>query len=395
MMKQTVTHALLAAALVAGTPLATAAQDAAVTPEGIEWHLASSDLDGPMSVPWTVDPTLRLEDGAASGSTGCNTFSGSYTLDGGSISFEPTMSLTRMACPAPASSVEGAYMAALPEVAAWAIDGDALRLSTVDGTVVLEFEQAVVALTPSDVAELAALLGAQQTGIDRLDERIDNIRIGSLRDRIKELESSVAALRSAGSSSSSGGGAFNAAEKVLLQAIPRKVEKTCKPLRSGLPSGTVAAVACDGSRKVVAKQAYYLMEWADAEATLRSVAGVRGVPNKRPRCHNQKAGWISYGTAVGAEACWLDGGKANYRLITPAAGCQQLDVAGTHLTEPAIYLAMEGTGRKMEPVRAAGLAYTDADYLIMNFEAGTYIPAGNQPQTPGCRDRQPIAFQVG
>lgn len=395
MIKRTVTRALLTAAIIATIPVATAAQDAGVTPEGIDWHLASYGPDGSMSVPWSIDPTLRLEDGTASGSTACNTFSGNYTLDGTALSFEPALAMTRMACPPPASSVEDAYMAALPQVVGWAIDDDILRLSSADGTGILEYERAVVALTPGDVAELAALLEAQQAGMAELDERIDDIRIGTLRDRIKTLESQVKALRSAAASSSSSSpsnSGFSAAETVLLKAIPKKVKKTCRPLRSGLPSGTAAAVACDGSRKAVAEQAYYLMEWADAEATLESVANSKGVPNKRPRCHNQKAGWMSYGTAVGAEACWLDGGKANYRLITSAAGCKQLDVAGTHLTEPAIYLAMEGTGSKMEPVRAAGLAYTDADYLIMNFEAGGYIPAGDQPQTPGCKNRQPIAF---
>ena len=42
---------------------------------------------------------------------------------------------------------------------------------------------------------------------------------------------------------------------------------------------------------------------------------------------------------------------------------------------------------KMEPVRAAGLAYTDAGYLIMNFEAFSSIRAQGQPNSPGCNAR--------
>ena len=172
---------------------------------------------------------------------------------------------------------------------------------------------------------------------------------------------------------------------MLLKAIPRKVERTCRPLRSGLPRGTVAAVACDGVRKAVAEMAYYLMEWDDAEATLESIARANGAPNRQPRCDRQRAGWISYGTQIGAEACWTAQGKGNYRLVTRAAACHQLDVAGTQLREPAIYLAIEGKNGKTEPLRAAGLAYTDASYYLMNFEVGTSIPFGNQPRTPTCR----------
>ena len=130
------------------------------------------------------------------------------------------------------------------------------------------------------------------------------------------------------------------------------------------------------------------MEWQDAETTLRSVGAANGVPNRQPRCHNQRAGWVTYGAPGGAEACWAENGIANYRLITAAAGCHQLDVAGRKLTEPAIYLAIEGKSNKMEPLRAAGLAYTDATYFLKNFEIGQDIPHGNQPLTPACRKAQ-------
>ena len=233
------------------------------------------------------------------------------------------------------------------------------------------------------------LLDDQQSEIARADLRIDNIRIGTLRQRIKELEATVETLQAqaaaAAASSSATGSAFTAQEKVLLKAIPRKVERTCRPLRSGLPRGTVAAVACDGVRKAVAEMAYYLMEWDDAEATLESVARANGAPNRQPRCDRQRAGWISYGTQIGAEACWAAKGKGNYRLVTRAAACHQLDVAGTQMREPAIYLAIEGNNDRMEPLRAAGLTYTEASYYLMNFEVGGYIPHGKQPRTPTCR----------
>ena len=398
-MSKVFSRVLLAAAFVATLPAAALAQDQPLTPEGTTWHLAAYADDAMAAVPFPVQATLQLDDGTATGSTGCNTFNGSYTLEGERLTFDEQFALTRAACPdETASRVESAYLAALPQVAAWTIEDEQLMLAAADGARLLVFEEPVLSLTRSALAQIAGIisdqgaeLAEQQAGLDRVNERIDNIRIGTLRERIKTLETQVARLQSQAASSSAAGSAsnatFNAAETVLLKAIPQKVRKTCQPLRSGLPSGTAAAVACDGSRKAVAEQAYYLMEWKDAVATLRSVATSKGVPNRNPRCFEQKAGWIHYGTNLGAEACWSEDGKANYRLIANATGCKQLNVAGTQLKQPAIYLAMEGVSGRMEPVRAAGLAYTDAGYLIMNSEAGGQIPARGQPNSPGCKAR--------
>ena len=398
-MAKGVSRALLAATLMATLPGAALAQEEPTTPEGTTWHLTAYAADEVAEiVPWVVDATLLLEGGTASGSGGCDSFSGSYTIDGEALTFGEAFSVTRKACPHPRMSVEDAYLPLLPETASWAIEDDVLVLSDALGEPLLEYEQAVAALTPSDLAAIAAQFDAQQAQIDRAGERIDSIRIGALRDRITELETTVARLRtqvanqsSASSSNSSPGSgsasAFNAREKVLLKAILGKVEKTCRPIRSGLPSGTVAAVACDGVRKAVAEMAYHLMEWGDAEATLRSVANANGVPNRNPNCSRQREGWISQGTQIGAEACFIDSdGKGNFRLITRASGCHQLNLAGTQMKEPAIYLAIEGVNRKLEPLRAAGLAYTDASYYLQNFEVGEYIPWGNQPRTPACRN---------
>jgi heat shock protein HslJ len=392
-------HFLLAAALVATLPAAALAQDGSPLPEGPVWHLTAYADDGLASVPFAVPATLQLEGGTATGSSGCNAFTGRYMIEGDRLTFDEQFALTRAACPDEiASRVEDAYLAALPQVATWAIEDEQLVLSATDDARLLVFEEPVLSLTRSALAQIAGLisdqgaeLAEQQAGLDQVNERVDDIRIGTLRERIRTLESQVSRLQSqAASSSASGSGsssAFNTAEDVLLKAIPQKVRKTCQPLRSGLPRGTAAAVACDGSRRTVAEQAYYLMEWKDAVATLRTVARREGVPERNPRCFDQRAGWIHYGTNLGAEACWSAGGKGNYRLVTMATSCKQLNVDGTRLRQPAIYLAMEGVDDRMEPVRAAGLAYTDAGYLLMNFEAGGYIPARNQPDSPGCKAR--------
>lgn len=399
-MSKVPSHVLLVAALLAGSATPALAQDEPTTPEGTPWQLTAYSTDALAAVPFYAQATLLLQDDAATGSTGCNSFDGSYQLDGQQLSFGEQFALTRAACPDDStSSVEQGYLAALPRVAAWSIEGDELTLSDAAGVPLLVYEEPVVSLTRGAMAQIVGLIEDQggriadlQAYAEQNAARIDDIRIGTLRDRIKALESQVARLQSQAASPSSGSGsgsgaAFNTAERVLLRAIPQKVERTCQPLRSGLPAGTVAAVACAGSRQTVAEQAYYLMEWRDAVATMEAVADSNGVPNRNPRCFDQQAGWIDHGTNLGAEACWSENGKANYRLVTMATNCKQLDVAGTRLRQPAIYLAMEGVNDRMEPVRAAGLAYTDAGFFIMNFEAGEYIPARNQPNSPGCKAR--------
>ena len=387
MIRTAFVRASIACLLLASMPALVGAQDeAATSPEGIEWQLIGYGVDGEIGVvPWSVGASLLLEDGTATGSTGCNRFNGTYQLEGGSLTFDETFAVTRAACPDPQAAVEGAYLANLPQTASWAIEDGVLSLADAEGAPLLDFEAEALALSANDVAALVGLFESQQAQIDRLGERVDNIRIGVLRDRIKTLEDEVESLRSSAASSGSGT-SFTSAENVLLKGIPNRVRKSCSPIRgSRLPAGTVAAVACDGVRQNVATMAYYLMEYDDAVATLRTVARANDVPKRRPKCSQQQASWFDLGIPVGAEACWVGDGAANVRLIAPAANCQRLDVGGTVMQEPAIYLALEGTNRRLEPLRAAGLAYTDAQTYLLNFEVFRGIPSDNQPTTRACR----------
>ena len=282
----------------------------------------------------------------------------------------------------------------MPDVASWSIDNGELRLADADGGLLLTYEEPVIALTPAALSQLTDLIADQQAEIDRAAVRIDNIRIGALRDRIKQLESIVATLQSqaaaagASSSSSSSGSssAFNAQEKVLLKAIPRKVEKTCRRSDPACPAGRslrspVTACATPWPR-------WPTTSWSGT--TPRPRCGAWPGPTARPTVSRTACGSgqarISYGTQIGAEACFIGSNdKGNFRLITRASSCRQLDVAGTQMREPAIYLAIEGKNKKLEPLRAAGLAYTDASYYFMNFEVGDSIPSRGQPKTPACR----------
>jgi heat shock protein HslJ len=82
------------------------------------------------------------KDGTVSGSSGCNTYSGTYTVHGNQIQFGPLAS-TRMACGDPPGIMEQetAYLAALESAATYQIEGDVLELRTSDGALAADFNK--------------------------------------------------------------------------------------------------------------------------------------------------------------------------------------------------------------------------------------------------------------
>ena len=116
--------------------------------EGINWLLRAQVVEGSMAdIPADIVVSLRLEDGTASGTGGCNRYSGSYTLDGESLTFGPAAS-TLMACVGSAGDVETAYLGNMLAVAIWASDGATLTLSDGSGNVILDY----AAQAPASVA---------------------------------------------------------------------------------------------------------------------------------------------------------------------------------------------------------------------------------------------------
>jgi heat shock protein HslJ len=97
--------------------------------EGSPWVLrAGVDVDG-----WeSVAPTATFADGTVTGSSGCNRYTASYTVDGDALGIGPIAS-TRMACEPPADAVEHEYLTALEQVAAWRLeDGELVLLDAGD-----------------------------------------------------------------------------------------------------------------------------------------------------------------------------------------------------------------------------------------------------------------------
>jgi heat shock protein HslJ len=103
--------------------------------EGVEWVLTSGiDVDG-----WeAVAPTAAFADGSLAGSTGCNRYNASYTVDGETLEIGAVAS-TRMACPPPADAVERDFLAALELIAGHRLEASELVLLDAEGAEVLRF----------------------------------------------------------------------------------------------------------------------------------------------------------------------------------------------------------------------------------------------------------------
>ena len=268
-------------------------------------------------------------------------------------------------------------MANLAQVESWAVEEGELLLSDADGFALLGFEQATAALTASDVAAIAQVLADQQAEIERLDGRIDGVRIRVLRERVKTLEDQVKDLTSAQAAEQERAATtYDASERTLLQGIPKSIRATCKPLRSDKnPAGTLAAVRCKPKGDLIGELAYYLMPFKQARRTFNTVMDRNGVP-QRDACYDGRPSRGLFVPLTG-HGCFVDGGRANVRLIDWAAGCHQLTVGGTQVQQPAIYVAMEGKDRRIAPLFRSLIAEG-------GWRVTLPIPHGSQPLSPGC-----------
>ena len=104
---------------------------------GTEWILG--DLPGQVLA--DVRPTLSFSgDGTVSGNAGCNTFTGTYSADGSTLTFGP-LATTRMACEGAKGTLETAFVGALQATTAYEIT-DAGELKLTSGATTLTFTKA-------------------------------------------------------------------------------------------------------------------------------------------------------------------------------------------------------------------------------------------------------------
>jgi heat shock protein HslJ len=106
--------------------------------EATAWVLDSAPGD---ELPADASPSAAFSAGRIAGSTGCNRFTGPYTLVGDRLELG-AIAVTRMACAPPILALEQAYLEALGKVARWRIEGDALVLADENSTELLRFAAA-------------------------------------------------------------------------------------------------------------------------------------------------------------------------------------------------------------------------------------------------------------
>jgi hypothetical protein len=85
-----------------------------------------------------VSALFNSQDSTISGSTGCNRYFSSYTLEGSQVSLDP-VATTRMACPEPQAMLEQAYLEALEKVAGYQMVCNAMQLLDTEGNVLLVY----------------------------------------------------------------------------------------------------------------------------------------------------------------------------------------------------------------------------------------------------------------
>lgn len=118
---------------------------ASATIEGATWRLTA--------LPGTTLPsgsarnavTARFEGGRVSGFSGCNQFSGSYTVDRDKLAVGP-LAGTMMACPEPAMGLERAFHKAFNGHMTMTVDGEGMTLTPANGEPLRFVREAAVGL---------------------------------------------------------------------------------------------------------------------------------------------------------------------------------------------------------------------------------------------------------
>ena len=104
---------------------------------GTKWrltHLASQP------VLTETEVTLNLESGALGGNDGCNSYGGSYTIDGSTIKVGTDIISTMMYCNEQIQTQTNAFYQALLDAATYNLTGGKLSLMDSSGTVLAEFD---------------------------------------------------------------------------------------------------------------------------------------------------------------------------------------------------------------------------------------------------------------
>jgi heat shock protein HslJ len=120
---------LVVVALIAGLFVLAACASSTTPPDTLTtplWNL--STLGGQALVPDSYISAQFSADGKVGGASGCNQYSGTYTISGSQLEIASPLATTMMACSQALMDQESAYLKALGEVKSYVISGDQLTL---------------------------------------------------------------------------------------------------------------------------------------------------------------------------------------------------------------------------------------------------------------------------
>jgi heat shock protein HslJ len=150
--------------------------------QGGTWYLETyKDAQG-NQMPVLAGSQITLEfrtDGSVGGSSGCNTYSGSYQVDGDQVQIGPLAS-TMMACMDPAGLMEQetAYLQVLSSATSFRLGDSQLELLDDAGQVVLVFTETPPAAAQPPASALEAPASISQEGLESAVYRLDNTPSG-------------------------------------------------------------------------------------------------------------------------------------------------------------------------------------------------------------------------
>jgi heat shock protein HslJ len=78
-------------------------------------------------------------DGTIAGNSGCNSYTGTYTVDGSALSVGSLATTTDQSCPDPVTQQEQAYLAALQAATQYSMTADRLTLRNDEGAIQVDF----------------------------------------------------------------------------------------------------------------------------------------------------------------------------------------------------------------------------------------------------------------
>jgi uncharacterized lipoprotein YbaY len=123
--------------------------------------------DGTMIEP-TVPATISFADGQVSGSSGCNSFSAAYTVNGDELTVGPAAS-TMMACEEAVMDQEQLFLENLGKAASYELVEDQLNILDAEGNVLLTFEQGgAEAAEGAEAAPLSGILTGTVSYMQRI-----------------------------------------------------------------------------------------------------------------------------------------------------------------------------------------------------------------------------------